>query len=58
MADVKSKWMHEEMKPEQIDKVRKECEQLFGQEFSAKMLSTDFKKHIDVLKQFTDSIAT
>ena len=44
--------MHEELKPEQIDKVKNLSEQLFGYEFMQKMFSTDFKKHQAVLKAF------
>lgn len=54
--DAKSKWMHEEMKPEQIDKVKHLAEQIFGYEFMQKMFGVDFKKHQTVLKFFTDMI--
>ena len=50
ILDAKTKWMHEEMKPEQTDKVKHNCEQIFGYEFMQKMFSTDFKKHQEVLK--------
>jgi len=56
LLDAKSKWMHEEMKPEQIDKVKHLAEQIFGYEFMQKMFSADFKKHQTVLKSFTDLI--
>lgn len=52
--DAKSKWMHEDIKPEQSDKVKHICEQLFGYEFMQKMFSTDFKKHNEVLKAFQE----
>ena len=51
IVDNKSKWMHEELKPDQVEKVRKICEDMFGFEFmKTKMFSPDFKKHVQVLE--------
>ena len=52
--DAKAKWLHEDMKPEQTDKVKNLCEQLYGLDFMQKMFSVDFKKHNEVLKAFSE----
>lgn len=43
--DLKTKFFHDEIKPAQTDKVKHDCENIFGPEFMQKMFSTDFKKH-------------
>jgi len=34
--DAKVKWMHEELKPDQVDRVKVQCEQIFGYEVTSK----------------------
>lgn len=48
--DMRVKWLHDEMKTDQVDKVKHACESIYGYEFMQKMFSTDFKKHLEVLK--------
>ena len=43
--DMSTKWFHDEMQAKQTDKVKHDCEAIFGIEFMQKMFTTDFKKH-------------
>jgi hypothetical protein len=46
--------MHEELKPQQVDKVKTLCEGAFGQNLAKDMFGGDFKKHAQFLKQLGD----
>jgi len=37
--DAKIRWMHEELKPDQVDRVKLLCEQIFGYEYCKEMFS-------------------
>ena len=50
--DARSKWMHEELKPDQVEKVKTLCEQVFGNDTAKLMFCNDFKKHVQVLGKF------
>ena len=50
--------MHEELKPDQVEKVKTYCEQIFGLETCKLMFCNDFKKHVLVLQKFVGMIET
>lgn len=50
--------MHEELKPDQVERVKLACEQIFGFEFSKIMFSQDFNKHVKVTKNIVGLIET
>lgn len=37
--DAKVKWMHEELKPDQVERVKLLCEQIFGYDYCKEMFS-------------------
>lgn len=50
--------MHEELKPDQVEKVKTLCEQIFGPETTKLMYCNDFKKHVQVLAKLIGMIDT
>jgi hypothetical protein len=56
--DLRTKWLHDEMNTKQVDKVKHECEQIFGYEFMQKMFCGDFKKHGQVIASLNGLIKT
>ena len=56
--DLKTKFLIDELKPAQTDKVKHEAESVFGPEFMQKMFSTDFKKHGQVATALQYSLET
>lgn len=49
LADSKSKWLHDEIKPAHLAAVKKNSEEIFGLEVSNLMWCPDFKKHLQVI---------
>ena len=47
--DNRAKWMHEELKPQQISKVKTLCEGVFGLDMMTQMFCDDFKKHCVII---------
>ena len=54
--DAKAKWMHEELKPDQVEKVKNYCEQMFGPDTTKLMYCNDFKKHVQILGKIVGMI--
>ena len=48
--------MHEELKPQQVDKVKTLCELVYGQNLAKDMFGGDFKKHAQLLKQLGEML--
>lgn len=58
LADSKSKWMHDDVKPAHLNAVKKHSEEIFGGPVSAQMWSDDFKKHLQVIEKLLGLIET
>lgn len=48
--------MHDEVKGDSVEKLKHTCEAIFGLEVMQKMFSTDFKKHLEIIKHFNDAL--
>ena len=48
--------MHEELKPDQVEKVKTYCEQIFGLATTKLMYCDDFKKHVQILGKIVGMI--
>ena len=54
--DSRVAWQHGSDNPEQIEKTKNLCEQIFGYETMKIMFGTDFKKHVNILKKILGMI--
>lgn len=50
-VDSKSKWVHDDIKPQHLNAAKSSSEQIFGLEVSSAMWSADFKKHVKVIEK-------
>jgi len=58
LADSKSKWLHDEIKPAHLATAKKSSEEIFGMDVSDMMWSADFKKHLLVIDKMLALIQT
>jgi len=58
LADSKSKWIHDEIKPAHVTLLKKATEEIFGLEVSNLMWCADFKKHLQVIEKMLGLIQT
>ena len=58
MADSKSKWVHDDVKPAHLNACKRHSEEIFGQEVSTLMWTADFKKHLKVIEKMLGLIET
>ena len=49
LADSKSKWVPDDIKPQHATAAKKHSEEIFGAEVAGMMWSSDFKKHMQVI---------
>lgn len=50
-TDSKSKWVHDDIKPQHLSAAKSASEQIFGQETATAMWSADFKKHLKIIEK-------
>ncbi len=58
LADSKSKWVHDDVKPAHLNACKKHSEEIFGMDVSTLMWSADFKKHLQVIEKMLGLINT
>lgn len=51
LADSKSKWMHDDIKPAHIEAVKKASAEIFGADTAKLMFLNDFQKHVKVIEK-------
>lgn len=56
LTDSKNKWMHEELNKNQVDALKKHCEDIFGFDFQKIMFGSDFKKHVQCIQKLIGMI--